>query len=1111
MISGTGALAKTGSDTLTLTGANSYSGGTQISAGTLSGNTTSLQGSIVDDATLNFNQASSGAYLGNISGAGALTKTGNGTLTLAGSSYTYGGGTTVSAGRLRGNANSLQGDITNNAQVEFDQAAPGTYAGVISGTGSLFKFGSAVLTFTGANNYSGGTTVHVGTLRGNTTSLQGNIEDNATVEFNQGSAGTYSGIISGTGSLTKTGASMTTLTGANTYTGGTTVSAGTLRGDTTSLQGNIVDNANVEFNQASAGTFSGGVSGTGSITKAGASTLTLTGTNTYSGGTTIAFGTLEGSTTSLQGDFDNNGNLLFNQATDATFGGAVSGSGILAKIGTGKLTLTNATNTYSGGTQIGNGALAISSNDRLGPGTVSLLGVGGSLQTTAAMNLPQDFNLGSGGGSVDTAGNDVTLNGVISGVGNFDKAGNGTLALASTNNYGGTTSISGGTLAIGAADRLGSSAPLMIAGGATLRTTGAMTLTAAIDLTGGTGTIDTNGNNVTFSGQLNGTGSLTKSGTGTLALTSNNAYSGGTTIANGTLAITATNRLGAGNVTIDGGATLRADAGFTLTKNVALSGGTGSIDTGGNSFTASGVISGPGTLAKTGANTLTLSANNTYTGGTTVSAGTLRGTAGSIRGNVTNSAVLEFNQNSSGTFSNVISGTGSVTKAGTATLTLSGANTYSGGTTVSTGTLQGTTTSLQGDIVDNAGVVFNQAGDGTYGGVLSGAGTLTKADAGKVTLSGTNTYNGLTTVSGGILSVTGAIANSSVSVDGGVGATLAGTGTTGPVTVSGTVAPGTSVGTLDTGDAIFNSGSQYDVEIDAGGGADRLNVTGSADLGNASLDLGLEPGYNHVAGTVYTIVQASGAISGTFDGPAQIDVDDHRFEVVYQPSSVVLIARRAAPGLTADASADVALGGQVSDRGGLAGGLAPTGDITFRLYGPGDSNCSGSPVFTDTKAVSGNGDYESASFTPTEAGTYRWTASYSGDGDNDAAAVPCNAAGQSVTVTGTTPPPDPPDPPVDPTLQITSVELDRKAGTATIAVLSNTAGQVHISKSNKVKANGPATLGEDGTAELEVAPRNEAAKTLKKKGRLSVNPKVILNAADGVELLARQEFDLRRN
>ncbi|NBW76917.1 MAG: hypothetical protein EBR34_14140, partial [Sphingomonadaceae bacterium] len=185
---------------------------------------------------------------GIFSGAGQLTKVGNGTLTLTGAN-TYTGGTAVSDGRLAGNTTSLQGAIANNAQVEFNQTAAGTYAGAMSGTGQLIKTGADTLTLTGANTYTGGTAVSSGRLAGNTTSLQGAITNNAEVEFNQAAAGTYAGVMSGTGQLIKTGADTLTLTGANTYSGGTTVAGGRLTGDATSLQGAIANNAQVEFNQ----------------------------------------------------------------------------------------------------------------------------------------------------------------------------------------------------------------------------------------------------------------------------------------------------------------------------------------------------------------------------------------------------------------------------------------------------------------------------------------------------------------------------------------------------------------------------------------------------------------------------------------------------------------------------------------------------------------------------------------------------------------------------------------------------------------------------------------------------------------------------------------------
>src|SRR4029077_7999527 len=106
-------------------------------------------------------------------------------------------------------------------------------AAAISGTGSFVKQGAGTLILTGANSYSGGTAVSGGVLQGDTTSLQGNITNNAAVVFDQATLGTYAGAMSGSGSLTKQNTGTLILTGANTYSGGTTVSAGTLQGDTT--------------------------------------------------------------------------------------------------------------------------------------------------------------------------------------------------------------------------------------------------------------------------------------------------------------------------------------------------------------------------------------------------------------------------------------------------------------------------------------------------------------------------------------------------------------------------------------------------------------------------------------------------------------------------------------------------------------------------------------------------------------------------------------------------------------------------------------------------------------------------------------------------------------
>ncbi|WP_417425727.1 autotransporter domain-containing protein [Hoeflea sp.] len=346
-ISGTGSLTKAGAGTLTLTGANSHTGGTTISAGTLQigdgGTSGSLTGNIVNNSALIFNRSDALSYTGDISGTGSLTKSGAGTLTLSGAN-SHTGGTTISGGTLQigngGTVGSLSGNITNNSALVFNRSDALSYTGDISGTGSLTKSGAGTLTLTGANSHTGGTTISGGTLQigngGAVGSLSGNVTNNSALIFNRSDALSYTGDISGAGSLTKAGAGTLTLTGANSHTGGTTISAGTLQigdgGTSGSLTGNIVNNSALIFNRSDALSYTGDISGTGSLTKSGAGTLTLSGANIHTGGTTIS-----------------GGKLVVNGSTGAITlnGGTLGGSGTIGNV------IANSGSTIAPGNSIG--------------------------------------------------------------------------------------------------------------------------------------------------------------------------------------------------------------------------------------------------------------------------------------------------------------------------------------------------------------------------------------------------------------------------------------------------------------------------------------------------------------------------------------------------------------------------------------------------------------------------------------------------------------------------------------------------------------------------------------------------------------------------------------
>ena len=514
-----------------------------------------------------------------VSGIGTLTKLGAGILTLTGN-HTFAGDTTISAGTLSigsgGTTGSITGNIIDNSALRFNRSDNVTYAGVISGSGTLQKQGAGNLTLTGINLYTGQTLLNQGTISisqdanlgtGGALTFNGGIlqstadlTTNRTATLNAGNgtfftdAGTtltYNGQITGVGRLRKNGDG-TMILGSllNNYSGGTLVLDGTLQATTATLPGNVIVNSGafLEFEQNFDGTYTGVISGAGDVIKDGSGNVTLTGIQTYSGQTTINQGGIQGTTTSINNQSVNttavNTALIFNQNFDGTYSGILSGLGSLLKFGTGTVTLTGV-NTYTGGTFIDAGAFSISSAANIGSSSSPLVFFAGALKTTATMVLDNVTHLGFLGGTfVTDPATILTLNGQVIGVGSLTKEGAGTLILNNaSNNYTGGTIVQEGILQAGVSGGLSNHSQYTIDGGQLnlngyALSMGFLTgLGGAVDVTATSLTLEQNSDSI-YAGSFLGdtTAIIEKTSSGQLTLTGNSSsYQGTMNINQGTL------------------------------------------------------------------------------------------------------------------------------------------------------------------------------------------------------------------------------------------------------------------------------------------------------------------------------------------------------------------------------------------------------------------------------------------------------------------------------------------------------------------------------------------------------------------------------------------------
>ena len=759
-VTGTGALTKSGAGTLTLAGANTYTGQTYVNGGTLS-----LTSSLVTNAAININGTGiiNQSAAGVIGGTGVFVQNSSGTSTLS-LANTFTGTTTVSAGTLA---------LTNGLALQ-NSALVTTGAGTVTlGTGVTTP------TFGGLSGASGNLATIISSGYGSVTNL--------TLNPNSGTV-TYAGVIANGASgmtLTKTGAGTQVLNGNNTYTGATIINGGTLSlgGSATLLNSSgLTLGSGVGLTLTNTTTSEGAINRVSDSTGITSNGFTLTYTNTSGAG--LVYAETLGAVALTTGQFN---------AVEAT--NMAGGSGNMQTLTLSDLTRTGSSNASAVTFSAAGTGPQISSNQNMivvtGAGTTAsnqIIGPWASVGTTAA--LQTDYAVYNANYVVGLGATPVTSDT------------GWTTSWANTSNYAWGNGTTGMTLAstknINTLRHTGGAETLTVATGANLGTYGilngvanlltiAATGTGAVTLpttTAGSLYVTTGSAGITISAPItDNTGALTlvKSGTGgNLILSGTNTYSGGTVINAGTLYVgnNTAGTLGsgsyAGNIFIAGGATL------AVWSTVAQ--------------TLSGVISGAGNLTKGYGGALTLSGANTYTGQTTIVPQTTTGCQVNVSSfNSVNGGTPLLASSSLGAPTTVANGTiqiGSGSAQAGVTLNYTGPGETTdrvisiafNGTDSQTISASGTgllkfTSAFTVSPATTGSLILRGTGNGeiVQGIPQLSSGGLSKQDAGTWTLDGASTYTGATTVSGGMLNVTGSL-TSAVTVAN--SATLSGTGST---------------------------------------------------------------------------------------------------------------------------------------------------------------------------------------------------------------------------------------------------------------------------------------------------------------------------------------------